>query len=195
MTSFWTLSDNTLPSGTAESSHIKDFSIIPDGTFAPAMIKEFKKEASTISYSFPFYEITYKITSGDYKGREVRQKIKCFDEKATVRDRNINMLKRVYDLLDHKPTHANAPEDIDLKPMIGKVMGIKVSEFIGTNSKTGEPTNGNYVSEIHKSDKEFQTITGVKLEVPVTGYVSHIDTAFSRNANNSLPLDDSGIPF
>ena len=73
--------------------------------------------------------------------------------------------------------------------MIGKIIGIKVAEFIGTNSKTGEPTNGNYVSEIHKADKDFETMTGIKLELPLP-----IESAFSRNQpTGELPND--GIPF
>ena len=74
--------------------------------------------------------------------------------------------------------------------MVGKILGIKISEFIGTNSKTGEPTNGNYVSECYAADKDFETITGVKLEVPVT-----YGTAFDRNPRSSQSLPDDVIPF
>lgn len=189
--SFWTLSDNSIPKGDEASSFAGDFRIIPDGTCAPAQIKSFKLAEATQSYPKPVYEVTFKLVGGDFKDREVRLKIKCFDDKPQVADRNINMLKRVYDLCGHKPTHDRQPTDQDLLPMVGKIMGVKIREFIGTNSKTGEPSNGNYVSEIHKADKDFATVTGVKLEV----VTSHIDTAFSRNATTGLPLDDSGIPF
>ena len=165
--SFWTLSTNEAPKGDAESSHVKPMTIIPDGTQAPAQIKEFVLAEPSQSYGKPCYEVHFKICQGDYKNREVRLKIKCFDDKATIADRGLNLLKRIYDLTGHKPTHADAPANHDLAPMIGKIIGIKVAEFIGTNSKTGEPTNGNYVSEIHKADKDFETMTGIKLELPL----------------------------
>jgi hypothetical protein len=192
MSSFWVLSTGELPSGTAEASHTKDFTVIPDGTMAPALIKDFKLESPNQSYQYPFYDVLFKLTSGDFKGREVHLKIKCFDEKPTVRDRNINMMKRVYELLAHKPTHSDSPKNEDLQPMIGKILGVKISEWTGTNSKTGEPTNGNYVSECHTAGKDFETVTGTKLEVSIP---PRVETAFSRNSQNGLPLDDSGIPF
>lgn len=188
--SFWTLSDNSAPKGDEASSFAGDFRVIPDGTCAPAQIKSFKLMDATQSYPKPVFEVTFKLIGGDFKDREVRLKVKCFDDKPTVSDRGINMLKRIYDLCGHKPTHADTPTDNDLLPMIGKIMGVKIREFIGTNSKTGEPTNGNYVSEIH-STSNIETVTGTKLEV----VASSVDTAFSRNAVTGLPLDDSGIPF
>lgn len=189
--SFWTLSTNEKPKGDAESSHVANFSTIPDGTQAPAQIKSFTLVAPTQSYPKQCYEIQFKIVGGDYKNRESKMKIKCFDDKVTVSDRGINLLKRVYDLCNYQPSHDAAPTNQDLIPMMGKVMGIKIAEFVTTNNKTGEPINGNYVSEIHKADAAFETITGTKLEV----VTSHVDTAFSRNAVTGLPLDDSGIPF
>lgn len=189
--SFWQLSSGEAPKGDEASSFAGDFRVIPDQTQAPAQIKSFMAMDATPSYAKPFYEIVFKLVGGDFKDREVRLKIKCFDDKPQVADRNINMMKRVYDLCGHKPSHANAPTDADLLPMVGKIMGVKIREFIGTNSKTGEPTNGNYVSEVHKADKDFATVTGVKLEV----VTSAVETAFSRNASTGLPNDDSGIPF
>ncbi len=191
--SFWTLSDNSAPKGDADSSHVKPMGIIPDGTQAPAQIKEFILAQGTDSYPYECYEVHFKIASGDFKGREVRLKVKCFDSKPHVADRGINMLKRIYDLCGHKPTHAEAPTEDDLKPMIGKIIGIKISEFIGTNSKTGEPSNGNYVSEIHPT-KDFETVTGTKLEV--TGYPTQKSSPSGpKDPLTGLPLDDSGIPF
>jgi hypothetical protein len=189
--SFWTLSTQAPASGAAEASHVANFTVIPDGTQAPAQIKEFVLIESSKDYAKPLYSVIFKIIQGDYKNREVRLKIKCFDDKTTVSDRGINLLKRIYDLCNYQPTHSNAPTEQDLVPMLGKVMGIKIAEFIGTNSKTGEPTNGNYVSEVWKADSAFETLTGTKLEVTT----SHVDTAFSRNAVTGLPSDNSDIPF
>ena len=186
MTGFWQLTSGDTPSGTAEASHVGEFGIIPDGSQAPAQIKEFM----LIEDPKKLYEVTFKIASDPFKGREVRMKIKCFDDKPTVKDRGINLLKRIYDLCNHKPTHNNAPTTQDLYPMIGKVLGIKIREFVGTKAD-GSPSNGNYVSEIYPADKDFETITGVKLDV----YVSPVETAFSRNPrteNNDLGAD---VPF
>jgi hypothetical protein len=191
--SFWNLSDNTTAKGDAESSHVKPMSVIPDGTTAPAQIKEFFLAEPNHSYGKPCYEVHFKIAQGDFKNREVRLKIKCFDDKPTISDRGINMLKRIYDLCGHKPTHSEQPNNSDLAPMIGKIIGIKIAEFVGVNQKTGEPMNGNYVSEIHKADKDFETMTGVKLEVTV----SAVESAFSRNPRQSKPDNDLGedVPF
>ncbi len=186
MTGFWELSTGEKPSGTAEASHAGEFGVIPDNTTAPAQIKEFMLVESPQRV----YQVTFKIVSGDFKGREVRMKIKCFDSKPNIADRGINMLKRVYDLCNHKPTHNNAPTDQDLYPMIGKVLGIKIKEFIGTK-EDGTPSNGNYVSECHEADKDFETITGVKLDV----YVSSVPSALTRNAVTGLPQDGHDIPF
>ncbi len=183
--SFWQLSSGELPSGTAEASHAGDFRVIPDSTQAPAQIKEFL----LIESPKRLYEVTFKITSGEFKGREVRLKIKCFDDKVNIADRAINMLKRIYDLCGHKPAHNNTPTTQDLHPMIGKVLGIKIKEFIGTK-EDGSPSNANYISEVYKADKEFETLTGVKLDV----YVSPVPSALNRNERK---IDDlSGdIPF
>jgi len=188
--SFWSLSTGEAPTGTAEASFVSDFSIIPDGTTAPAQIKEFKLEDSNQSYPSAFYEITYKVTDGQFKGREVRQKIKCFDAKPNIADRSLNMLKRVYDLTSHKPAHVEAPSTADLRPMVGRIVGIKIREFIGTK-QDGTPSNGNYVSEVNKFDKDFEVVVGSKLEVPPTA----ISSALTRNAVAGLPNDGSDIPF
>lgn len=187
---FWQLSTGVAPSGTAEASHAGSFGVIPEGTQAPAQIKEMVLMEPTNSYHYKFYEVIFKLSSGEFKGREVRMKIKCFDDKTSIADRGKNLLKRFYDLCNHLPSHDGAPTTQDLYPMIGKVLGIKISEFV-VNKPDGSISNGNYVSEIHKADKDFETLTGVKLDVPV----SAIDTAFSRNEKRALPNDSSDIPF
>jgi hypothetical protein len=188
MSNFWSLSNGEKPNGSAESSHVSDFSVIPDGTTAHAAIKDFVL-VETSHAGTPLYEVTYRITEGDYKNREVRQKIKCFDPKPNIADRALNMLKRMYDLCSHKQSHTDAPNTQDLKPMVGKVLGIKISEFIGVK-QDGTPSNGNYISEVHAADKDFQVANGTKLEV----YISPVDSALSRNAGaDYIPKDD--IPF
>lgn len=75
--SFWKLSSGQQPSGTAEASHTGSFGTIPEGTQAPAQIKEMMLMEPTNSYHYRFYEVIFKLSSGDFKGREVRMKIKC----------------------------------------------------------------------------------------------------------------------
>lgn len=186
---FWNLTTGEKASGTAEASHVSDFSVIPDGTMALAQIKEFALMDPTTSYHNKFYEAIFKITSDSFKSREVRMKVKCFDDKPNVKDRGVNLLKRFHDLCGIKPAHANAPTTQDLYPFIAKSMGIKISEFIGTKPD-GTPSNGNYVSEIHKADQEFACEIGVKLDMPVA-----IESAFSRNPRGESVDLSSDIPF
>src|ERR1041385_8839306 len=188
--SFFTLSTGTEATGTAEASHTSSFKIIPDGTQAPAQIKEIVLREPTNTYSFNFYEVIFKIASGDYKSREVKMKIKCFDQKATVSDRSKNLLKRLFDLCNFVPPHENAPSTQDLYPLISKVLGIKISEFVSDKPREdGTYANSNYVSEIYRADKDFETISGVKRDVPT----SAVETANSRNENIGLPEDSSDI--
>ena len=186
---FWQLSSGEKPSGTAESCDIADFSVIPNNTLALAQIKEFALMEPNQSYHHEFYEVVFKISSESYKGREVRLKIKCFDDKPTTKDRGINLLKRIHDLCGIKPAHSNAPTTQDLYPFVAKVLGIKIAEFIGTKND-GTPSNGNYVSQIYKADHDFKCESGEKLEMPVA-----IESAFSRNPAGKSPELDGDIPF
>jgi hypothetical protein len=194
--SFWTLSTGQLPSGSAEASHAKDFGLIPNGTQSPALIKEFLLMEPTEYYDREFYQVSFKLTSGDFAGREVRLNIYPFDAKESSSDRGVNLLKRIYDLCGHKPSHANKPSTVDLQPMVGKILGIKIKEWINEKklNKDGLPMQGNSVSEVHKADKDFETVTGTKLEV--TGYPSQKSSPIGpKDPLTGLPLDDSGIPF
>lgn len=187
MTSFWELSNGQKPTGDASAAHTASFGIIPDGTQAPAIIKDFVLDESG---KLPVFKITWRITDGDFKNRLVFQKIQAFDEKESKKDKAIEMMMRVYKLCDHKPTHANTPTNSDLSPMQGKTLGIKIQEWSMVRSD-GTLSEGNWVSEVHKVDAEFQTVTGVKSVQ--TGRPSTVESAFSRNA--SLPVDDTDIPF
>lgn len=184
--SFWTLSDGNTAKGDAESAHLTNFSVIPDGTQAPAMIKDFAHEKTELG---EFYKVTYKICDGEFKNRVVFQKIKCFDPKKETSDRAISMLKRIYDLTSHKPTHSGAPTTEDLAPMKGMIIGIRIGEW-SLIRDDGTLAQGNHITEVHKADSEFETITGVKME-------SHaVPSALSRNSRlPGLPDDSSEIPF
>ncbi len=196
MSNFWKSGTGSEIKGTAELAFMADFSIIPDGTTAISSIKSFEIIEKNNEYTGPqkFMQITYKITSGDYRDREVKQKIKCFDGKPEAIDRNLNMLKLVMDLCGYKPTHHNEPTNQELMAMNGKVLGIKIRQWsLPKQDGTGN-AEGNYVSEVH-SPVNFVTETGVKIE-PVISMPS--DSALSRNASSRMGIEpsiDDDLPF
>lgn len=184
--SFWKLSTGQSPSGSEEASFTGSFKIIPDGTTARATIKDFILEENGDS---ALYKVIYKIIEGEFSNREVVQKIKCFDAKQTIADRALNMLKRIHDLSNIKPAHANAPANEDLVLFKGKVLGIKINEW-SMIKDDGSISEGNYVSEIH-SPTEYECATGIKLDTPKP----MIQSALSlHNKTKQVDLADD-IPF
>jgi len=182
---FWTSPNGEEITGDPKKAFIQDFSIIPDGTTALAEIKSFvliQKESEYLGHQ-KYYEIIWKITSNDFKNREVTQKIKAFAEKPEQVNRALNMMKLVMDLCKFKPAHSEAPINEDLKPMFRKVLGIKIREWsMPKNDGTGMMF-GNTVSEVHDpKSSEFSCEIGVKIE-PV---IDKLDSAFSRNATPAL---------
>lgn len=182
MSNFWELSTGEKPTGSAESAHLGSFKIIPDGSTATALIKDFIYDEKA-----NLYNLNWSISAGEFKGRVIFQKIKCFDAKESIRDRSLNMLKRIYDLTSHKPTHGDAPTTQDLAPMKGKILGIKIGEW-SMIKDDGSLSEGNNVQEVHAVDESFKVETGVKLE-------SHgFPGALSRNSRVAEVPNDS-IPF
>ncbi len=186
--------------GKPEDCFLPEFESIPNGSTAPAQIKSFKIMSKKIikdgiEKDEDYYEIIWKITCGDFKGREVSQKIKAFDEKDSIAQRALNMLKLLYNLLDHKPSHSNVPTDDDHRVLIGKVLGIKIGEWqMPYKDKPGFMT-GNNVTEIYKADSNFKTETGIKKELPtvtLSASSSSLESAFSRNPKLGV-VDD--IPW
>jgi len=192
---FWDSRTGAPIDGSPESSHTGDFTVIPNGTSAPASIKSFllvEKKNPRTQVEENFYQITYKITSGEFKNREVTQKIKVFEDKPETVQRALNMMKRVYDLCNHKPAHANVPTNDDLKPMIGKILGIKIREWQIAKDDGGF-MEGNFVAEVYSPSQDFKTETGIKLSLPEV-ITSHVNSAFSRNPRVEPDLD-SDLPF
>ncbi len=195
MTNFWKSGTGAEVTGDPKKAFLPDFSIIPDNTYALAKIEifEFVSKVSTYDQSVQqYYEITWKITDGDFINRVVSQKIKVFDGKPEAIDRNLNMMKLIMDLCNFKPKHADAPNTNDLMPMVGKILGIKIREYsVPKKDGTGMLT-GNNVSEVHPTTG-FKPATGVKLEVVHTA--NGVDSALTRNPRgaDNLAIDD--IPF
>lgn len=190
MVSFWTSGTGEMPTGLPQDAFVSDFSIIPEGTSASAMIKSFtivEKENKYSGTTDKFYNVVYRLLDGNFKSREVTQKIKCFDGKPEQIQRALNMLKLVMQLCDFKPSHNNAPGDIELITMVNKVVSIKIGEW-SMPKADGGIIEGNFVREVHASGA-IVTETGVKAEV----VHRPTDSALQRNA--TLPELDDGLPF
>ena len=188
---FWTSGTGITPSGKPEDAFVGDFTVIPEGTCAEAVIKSFtlvEKENKHTGHTDKFYQVIYKLLSGDYKNREVTQKIKCFDGKPEQIDRALNMLKLIMQLCDFKPSHNEAPKDIELIPMLNSILSIKIGEW-SMPKNDGGFMEGNFVRECWASG-HLTTETGVK------SIVTHrpSDSALQRNAN-AMPELDGDIPF
>lgn len=163
MSDFWLSGTGVMPTGAAEDAFAPAMDIIPEGTTAIASIKSFLLlEKDTVEY----YEITWKIMSNDFKGREVRQKIKAFDMKPEVRQRALNMLKRIYDLLEFKPLHNGKPTNQDHMKLNGKILGIKIGQWNLMKKDGSGFMEGNHVNEVHKAGPDFKPEIGIKKPLP-----------------------------
>ena len=109
---FWDSKTGQEITGNANDAFQPQFEVIPQNTTAPALIKSFELVSKQINgIEVDFYQIVWKITSGDFKSREVTQKIKAFDEKPEIAQRALNMLKLLYTICGHVPKHGNAPSN------------------------------------------------------------------------------------
>ena len=183
---------NELPSGKPEDAFIGDFTVIPEGSIASAMIKSFTlidQENKRTGGNDKFYQIVWKLLDGDFKSREVIQKIKCFDGKPEQIQRNLNMLKLVMQLCNFKPTHNEAPKDIELIPMLNSIAVIKIGEW-SMPKNDGGIMEGNFVREVHPAGS-LVAETGIKAEV----VHRPTDSALNRYSGHQdlAPSDD--IPF
>lgn len=184
--SFWKV-DGAVIDGSEQSAHATRISVIPDGTKAPAEIKEFTLESFDGQHSH--YQVIWKISSGDFKNFEVRHKINCFDQDTKKKTRALNMFMRLFKLSGIQPAHANIPTDADLKPMVGKTFGIEIREWAMPKKDGSGISEGNWISGVWTNDDTFVPETGTKqVHEVITPY---IESAFSRNP---MKLDDD-VPF
>ena len=192
--SFWLSGTGMAPTGRPEDAFIGEYPIIPNGTVATASIKSFvliNKEQGFDGRPEKYYQIVYKLLDGEFKSREVTQKIKCFDGKPEQIQRGLNMLKLIMQLCEFKPTHNDAPQDLELMPMLNKIVSVKIGEWFMENKKTGKDMNGNNIREVHASGA-IPTETGVKAVVERKP-TSSVESAFSRNA--AMPVLEADLPF
>jgi len=190
MVDFWRSGTGIAPSGKPEDSFLASFDVIPDGTISDAVVKSFLLVDSNTPFgNKKYYEIKWKLTSGTFKNREVSQKIKCFDGSPLAIDRSLSMLKLIMELFEFKPLHSNAPTDVDLAPMQGRIATIKIAEWELT-TQDGKNLTGNHVTEVHASGSVANEVGIKKVTLVATGVPM---SALQRNANKVMDLDD--VPF
>lgn len=189
--SFWQSGSGAAITGNPADAFVKDFTVIPEGSIAEAVIKGFvlvDKENKHTGIQDKYYMITYKLLNGDHKNQEVTQKIKCFNGKPEAIDRNLNMLRLIMQLCEFKPTHNNAPQDIELIMMVNKILCIKIGEWSMPKQDGSGFLEGNFVRECHASGA-IPTETGVKAVVTS----KPTDSALQRNMK--MPELDNDLPF
>jgi len=192
--SFWNSPTGQPITGSEKDAFIQDFTTIPEGTMAIGVIKSCtveEKAETQYSDATKFINVIYKLADGDFKNREVTQKIKVYDGKPEAIHRNLNMLKLLMTLCGYDPSHDGEPTNEDLANLHGKVLGLKIGEWSMPRAD-GSIGEGNFVRELHPS-AGFVCETGIKTEVVHTR--SAVETAFSRNPRGVDPVLDDGIPF
>jgi hypothetical protein len=193
--SFWQAPSGKKITGNPEDSFAQAFTTIPEGTSAVATVKKFEvvnKEASQYGAAQKYIQVTYKLLDGDFKNREVQQKIKCFEGKPEQIERNLNMLMRVMKLCSYTPTHNNEPTTAELNEMVGNIVGIVIGEWSMPKADGSGVMEGNFVREVHESTG-FVAETGVKAEVVHTNPAP--ESAFSRDKARRDAELDGDVPF
>lgn len=177
MSDFWKLSSGQAPSGTEDAAHLSNFSVIPSGTTAIALLKAVKRDEN--DNDGVHYGLQWKLADGEFANRVIFQKIKCFSQKPETRDRALEMLMRLYKLCGYQPTHSNEPSEVDFQHLKGKMLGVKINQW-AFNGK-----EGNNIAEIHAAEG-FQSVTGDKPIVHSSVPEGLSMSSNSRNVSNDL---------
>ena len=191
--SFWQTRNGKEVDGSERNTFESSFSLIPDGTTAPAIITKFEYreyDNSRTGSKDRMYQITWKLIGGDFANRQVWQKLYPFDHDADKQARNLNMMKRIFMLANFELNHDDAPSTEDLYPLINKQMGIKIRVW------QMEGKEGNRVSEVHSLDNNFVIETGKSIEITHIKKQSNNDNmaAYANGAStNGIP--DFDLPF
>jgi len=182
--------------GRAEDAFTKEFTIIPNNTTAPAMLKQIDLiEKSTQFGEQKHYEIIWKLAAGEFKGQEATQKIKCFLGDSQQIGRAKNMLKLLLDLTQVTILHDQEPDIQELRRMQGKVLGIKVREWQMEKRDGSGVMEGNFVSEIHPINDSFVTATGIKLPPKIPLASNNYPLPMDNYEPIGKPSHDEGCPF
>lgn len=186
--SFWKSRSGATIDGSPEKAFMPEMKPIPHGTMDVAFIKLFElieRENKHTGHFEKFYQITWKICDGEFKNREVTQRMKPFSGSNESIDRALNMLMLIMKICEFSPTHEEMLSPFDLLPMTGKMMGIKINEY-SIPKDDGGLIRGNFVSEVHPLSADFKPQTGKPLEVS--------DSSLSRNSRVAKQPEDD-IPF
>ena len=191
---FFTSSTGQPITGDATRAFVQDFTVIPNNTMALAKITKFEMIETKNDYvgEDKFYQVTWKITDGDFVSREVVQKIKCFNGNPQQLDRAREMLMLLMKTCNYQHTTQDAPTASEVARMVGSMAGIKIREWSMPKKDGSGVMEGNFVSEIH-SAQGFKSEVGVKME-PVRK--TPVDSALSRNMHTRGEPDISDdLPF
>lgn len=173
------------------------FRNLPDNTQARAAIKRFTLQDYKGDLS---YQIVWHLLDGDFKGAEVKQSIRPFEDDAVKADRALNMMFRVFTIGGLRTDFIDMPNNDDLAPLRGCIMSIK----IGNGIIQGEERT--WVREVWR-EGDLETCTGetrVRNEPPaqphhdmntppLSSYAS--DSALTRNASRAVTVPDDSLPF
>ena len=177
---FWESKSGMVIDGSDENSFSSSFRIIPDGTTAIAKIHRFEL---VDRFETPFHQVTWRITEGQFKGQQVRQKLATFDDKPEKQDRALNMMMRLYKIAKQSPKHSGTPTNNDLKALENTIAGIKIQEW------AMEGQEGNWVSEVHMLNENFIPEIGKKIERK-----QGVESALTRNPKNApISFDDDSL--
>lgn len=166
--------------GDAEHAFVKTFAVIPDNTTA---IADIKLAVIAEQNDEKFYELTWRIIDGDFKGQQIRQKIKCWDGDSYKAKRAKSMLLLIMTMFHVKHSGEGAPNELEILPLIGKIAGIKIG-YMASPKSDGTLGEYNFVREVHKAE-------GFECSV---GESPRVESAFSRNPKTQKPLEGD-IPF
>lgn len=185
---FWH-SDLGQISGKQEDAYAKSYKSIPDNTTATAKIMSFTNKEYNGS---PYLQVDWSITSDDFNGRRIFQKLHVFDAEPKKRYRFLNLLMLMYNMYGLTPASDEAPTDNELKAFEGKEAGIKIQ----LTEPNHEGKQYNWVSELHPT-KGFVCEIGLETIKPPPRDRG-LDSAFARNKKVDMTIeafDDSDIPF
>lgn len=180
--------------GDPSKAFAPEFVTIPNNTTALARIKKFENIEKENKYTGlqKYMEITWEIISDEFKGRHVTQKLKVFEGTPEQIERNLNMLVLAMKLCNYSPPHTNAPSNLELMAMNGKICGIRIREWSMPKQNGSGVMEGNFVSEVHPA-AGFQAEVGVKEEHV---HSLPMESALSRNAQSRSEIDiNDDLPF
>ena len=185
MSNFW---DNV--SGTPEQAFAKEIvDILPHGTQAIGKIVKAINESGNFGDNI---QIQWELTSGEFAGRHLFQKMYVFDKKPERQLKARNMLKYLLDLFQVTISLDGPPTNQDLMKLVGKFGGLKIMEW-QMEKDDGSTAHGNSISEVHNA-KDFDSITGkyreFKLKPP-----KGVESALTRHPRGTHAELDDDVPF